>query len=168
MVGACAKETNCVFLKLAGPQLVQMYIGDGAKMVRDAFEGFVAAVPGQHNSYVHGRGIKVWFDDATREHYEAQLIRVEGVEQLEIGFHSEHPKAPMNDAVLKRMVAAEKEWRPDLGEEAEAGHFIGRTGWRRISEVWPVPVDDEGVDAAIDTAARLADYVLVLEPIRRR
>jgi 26S proteasome regulatory subunit T5 len=35
---ACAKETNCVFLKLAGPQLVQMYIGDGAKMVRDAFE----------------------------------------------------------------------------------------------------------------------------------
>jgi 26S proteasome regulatory subunit T5 len=27
-----------VFLKLAGPQLVQMYIGDGAKLVRDAFE----------------------------------------------------------------------------------------------------------------------------------
>jgi 26S proteasome regulatory subunit T5 len=25
-------------LKLAGTQLVQMYIGDGAKMVRDAFE----------------------------------------------------------------------------------------------------------------------------------
>ena len=25
------------FLKLAGPQLVQMFIGDGAKMVRDAF-----------------------------------------------------------------------------------------------------------------------------------
>jgi len=35
---ACAKSTNAVFLKLAGPQLVQMYIGDGAKMVRDAFE----------------------------------------------------------------------------------------------------------------------------------
>lgn len=26
-----------MFLKLAGPQLVQMFIGDGAKMVRDAF-----------------------------------------------------------------------------------------------------------------------------------
>ena len=25
------------FLKLAGPQLVQMFIGDGAKLVRDAF-----------------------------------------------------------------------------------------------------------------------------------
>jgi 26S proteasome regulatory subunit T5 len=35
---ACAKSTDAVFLKLAGPQLVQMYIGDGAKMVRDAFD----------------------------------------------------------------------------------------------------------------------------------
>jgi len=35
---ACAKQTDAVFLKLAGPQLVQMFIGDGAKMVRDAFE----------------------------------------------------------------------------------------------------------------------------------
>jgi hypothetical protein len=138
------------------------------EMVRDAFEGFVAAVPGPRNSYVHGRGIKVWFGDNTREHYEAQLIRVEGVEQLEIGFHSEHPKAPMNDAVLQHIVAAEKEWRRELGNEAESGHFIGRTGWRRVSEVWPVPDDDESVDAAIDTAARLADYVLALEPVRRR
>ena len=31
---ACAKNTDAIFLKLAGPQLVQMYIGDGAK-VRD-------------------------------------------------------------------------------------------------------------------------------------
>lgn len=35
---ACAKHTDCIFLKLAGPQLVQMFIGDGAKLVRDAFE----------------------------------------------------------------------------------------------------------------------------------
>lgn len=35
---ACANKTKAVFLKLAGPQLVQMFIGDGAKMVRDAFE----------------------------------------------------------------------------------------------------------------------------------
>lgn len=34
---ACAHESNATFLKLAGPQLVQMFIGDGAKMVRDAF-----------------------------------------------------------------------------------------------------------------------------------
>lgn len=35
---ACAAQTKATFLKLAGPQLVQMFIGDGAKMVRDAFE----------------------------------------------------------------------------------------------------------------------------------
>eukprot|EP00948_MAST-09A_sp_MAST-9A-sp1_P003868 g3868.t1 len=35
---ACANKTDAVFLKLAGPQLVQMFIGDGAKMIRDAFE----------------------------------------------------------------------------------------------------------------------------------
>lgn len=34
---ACAGQTNAAFLKLAGPQLVQMFIGDGAKLVRDAF-----------------------------------------------------------------------------------------------------------------------------------
>merc|ERR1711994_641237 len=34
---ACAAKTNACFLKLAGPQLVQMFIGDGAKLVRDAF-----------------------------------------------------------------------------------------------------------------------------------
>lgn len=34
---ACAAQTNATYLKLAGPQLVQMFIGDGAKLVRDAF-----------------------------------------------------------------------------------------------------------------------------------
>ncbi|KAI3380126.1 hypothetical protein SNEBB_008671 [Seison nebaliae] len=34
---ACAAQTKSTYLKLAGPQLVQMFIGDGAKLVRDAF-----------------------------------------------------------------------------------------------------------------------------------
>merc|ERR1719461_1001099 len=38
MARACAKMCGSTFLKLAGPQLVQMFIGDGAKIVRDAFE----------------------------------------------------------------------------------------------------------------------------------
>lgn len=37
MARACAAQTEATFLKLAGPQLVQMFIGDGAKLVRDAF-----------------------------------------------------------------------------------------------------------------------------------
>jgi len=35
---AIAAQSECTFLKLAGPQLVQMFIGDGAKIVRDAFD----------------------------------------------------------------------------------------------------------------------------------
>lgn len=35
---ACAAQTKATFLKLSGTSLVQMFIGDGAKMVRDAFE----------------------------------------------------------------------------------------------------------------------------------
>lgn len=38
MARACAAQTKSTFLKLAGPQLVQMFIGDGAKLVRDAFQ----------------------------------------------------------------------------------------------------------------------------------
>ncbi|XP_024364862.1 26S proteasome regulatory subunit 6A homolog [Physcomitrium patens] len=38
MARACAAQTNATYLKLAGPQLVQMFIGDGAKLVRDAFQ----------------------------------------------------------------------------------------------------------------------------------
>lgn len=37
MARACAAKTNATFLKIAAPQLVQMFIGDGAKLVRDAF-----------------------------------------------------------------------------------------------------------------------------------
>jgi 26S proteasome regulatory subunit T5 len=37
MARACAAQTKSTYLKLAGPQLVQMFIGDGAKIVRDAF-----------------------------------------------------------------------------------------------------------------------------------
>jgi ATP-dependent 26S proteasome regulatory subunit len=35
---ACAAQTKACDLKLAGPSPVQMVIGDGAKLVRDAFE----------------------------------------------------------------------------------------------------------------------------------
>ncbi|BHF62001.1 26S proteasome regulatory subunit 6A [Sparganum proliferum] len=42
---ACAAQTNSTFLKLAAPQLVQMFIGDGAKLVRDAFQLAKEKVP---------------------------------------------------------------------------------------------------------------------------
>jgi hypothetical protein len=134
--------------------------------VRDAFEGFVAALGGDLHTTAHGRGLKAWYGDAIREHYEAQLIRTESGAYLEIGFHAEYPKAKENEDVLARLVARDGEWRPTLGIEAEAGGFIGRNGWTRISELWEPPQFD-AIDDVIDVAARLADYVTALEPIRR-
>lgn len=133
--------------------------------VRDAFEGFVAGLDGELHTYVHGRGLKVWYAATPKEHYEAQLLRVDGDSRLEIGFHTEHSKPKDNDEVMQHLMACEAAWRAELGDEAEAAPFIGRDGWRRLSELWEVP-DQGEVDAAIEVAARLADYVMTLEPIR--
>ena len=135
--------------------------------VLDVFESMVGDVPGDRHATTHGRGIKVWYDDSTRVHYEAQLIRVDGQPALEIGFHTEHPNESQNEAVLAAVVAHEATWRDEIGDEAEAGVFLGANKWRRISEVWE-PLDPDDVDAVIEIAARLADYVMVFEPIRRQ
>src|SRR5687768_10438911 len=92
---------------------------------------------------IHARryGIKVWFDDAKppREHYEAQVVGAKDAPgatamAIEVGFHAEHPKETENDSVVEKLMATEKRWRRDLGNEAEAAVFLGRaTHWRRIS-----------------------------------
>lgn len=134
--------------------------------VQYVLEGFVIDVDGRLHSTAHPRGVKAWYDDATREHYEAQLVRVDGAVVLEVGFHVEYPKVEANDAVLSRLLAKEKVWRKDLGGEPIAGVFIGADRWRRISEIWEPPGDDD-LDAPFEIAARLADYLSALEPLRR-
>lgn len=134
--------------------------------VLDVFEGFVADVEGELHSFAHRRGLKVWFDDANREHYEAQLVRIDGEVGLEIGFHSEYPKVPANEQVMATLAGHEATWRAELGDEPVAGEFLGSDVWRRLSEVWEPP-DVDDVDAVIEVAARLADYVVTIEPLRR-
>jgi hypothetical protein len=134
--------------------------------VLDVFEGLALDIPGELHSSSHARGLKVWYDDATREHYEAQLIRLDGEPLLEVGFHAEHPKVELNDALIARLAGSEADWRGELGDEPEVGPFLGADRWRRISEVWEPP-DPDDVDAAIEVGARLAEYVSVIEPLRR-
>ncbi len=136
------------------------------ELVLDALTGSVARGLGPLRSSVHRRGVKVWFVEPEREHYEAQLVRVDGEVVLEIGFHAEHAKAPMNEVAIERLVAAEPTWRPLLGDEAVLGEFLGRSTWRRISECWPVPGSE--LDAVIEVADRLSDYITAIEPCRRR
>ncbi len=120
----------------------------------------------------HRRGVKVWLDrDAPpRLHYEAQLIPRRFIDDvagaaLEIGFHAEDGDQAVNDGAIERLVAAEPRWRDDLGDEPDAGPFLGRPDdWRRCSETWIEPdLDDQEV--AFEIASRLADYVNVLQPI---
>lgn len=134
--------------------------------VLDAFEGFAHAVDGELNSSSHRRGLKVWYGDAKKEHYEAQLIRTDDGVALEIGFHAEYSEVARNEEVLAGLLQKERTWRRSLGDEAEAGVFRGADRWRRISEVWDAP-DPDDPESSIEIAARLADYVLALEPHRR-
>lgn len=137
------------------------------EQVLDAVEGFVGEDHGPLGSTAHRRGLKIWFGDSIREHYEAQLIRLGDGTALEIGFHSEHPRLEANQSVIDHLSAHEHRWRSELGDEAEIGGFIGADYWRRVSEVWEEP-DLDDPETPIEIAARLADYVAAIEPHRLR
>lgn len=120
------------------------------------------------------RGVKVWFgnDRPERFHYEAQVVArklIDGVDGLavEVGFHAEHPDEARNRALLDDLLARADGWRPDLGDDATAGAFLGHApDWRRLSETWIEP-DLGDPDLPFELASRLADYIAALEPIVR-
>ena len=69
-------------------------------------------------------------DSSAREHYEAQVVGADAdkdatVLAIEVGFHSEYPKAIENDAVIAHLLANEKRWRRAVGNEAKVGDFLG-------------------------------------------
>jgi len=150
----------------------------GEAFFRDTLDALVGFLPHDLASFehrVHGRGLKVWYGTATKEHYEAQEVGryVDGGGKerrgraLEIGFHCEHAKPEANAAVIDRLVARETSWRKALGRDAVAGFFVGDESktWQRVSEFWSGPEIDEP-DAAIEAADRLATYIAALERIR--
>ena len=134
--------------------------------VVDALTGSVPAALGRVRTSAHRGGCKAWFGEPAREHYEAQLLRVDGELVVEIGFHAEHANTAANDAVIARLTESEKTWRKALGTEPVVGEFLGRAGWRRVSETWPAPSFDDA-DASFEIADRLGEYITALEPIRR-
>jgi hypothetical protein len=142
--------------------------------VADAVRGLVPTELGPVHQRARRYGIKVWFGSAEtpREHYEAQVIAARHVDDatvlaLEVGFHTEHPQVALNDEVIATLLRGEKRWRKVIGREAVVGPFLGKADlWRRVSETWPDPdLDEPGL--AIEVAARLTDYVIGLEPVRR-
>jgi hypothetical protein len=147
---------------------------------RDALDALIGFLPEELAGFdykVHNRGLKVWFGDPVKEHYEVQevgrFVDATGKERaghaLEIGFHCEHSNPATNAEVLQRLVAREKTWRRALGKPAAAGTFVGDRSktWQRLSEFWTGPEIDEP-DTAIEAADRLAAYITALEPIRTK
>ena len=142
--------------------------------VAEAVRGLVPRELGEVRCRPRRYGIKVWFGGETpgREHYEAQVLGPDSDDAatmlaLEVGFHAEHPQLDKNEAVIAKLLGGEKRWRRGLGREAVVGAFLGRADlWRRVSETWPDP-DLSSPDLAFEVAARLADYVMALEPILR-
>ena len=144
--------------------------------VADAVMSLVPSDLGELRCRSHRYGIKVWFGAATpaaKEHYEAQVMGPSAMDEarvlaLEIGFHAEHPDEARNQALLDQLLRGERRWRRQLGSEAQAGSFLGRReDWRRLSELWADP-DLSDPTIGIEIATRLTDYVVALEPLRRR
>lgn len=132
----------------------------------DALVGFLHGVP----DVTLGRGwtcVKVLVPPVPAEHYELQLLRGPAGLRVEVGFHAEHRAAEANERALAALVAQERRWRKALGEAPEAGPFLGRATWRRLSETWDDTIGfDSGV--AVEAAHRLSEYVRALEPLRGR
>lgn len=132
------------------------------EQVLDALVGFLPPDGRDFSWRTSSRNVKVWFGAEMREHYEVQLVG----DELEVGFHSEHPDPARNDAVLGRILDAEASWRRRLGREVEIGRYLGRqTRWRRASECW----DGDGLlepGTAVEAAERLATYITIIEPLR--
>ena len=143
--------------------------------VGDALRSMTPAPLGPVRIRARRYGIKVWFgpEAPTREHYEAQVISRDAAADarylaLEVGFHSEYPRAGDNDAVIDHLRGRERTWRKRLGEEAEIAPFLGKADvWRRISETWPDP-DLTDPALVLEVATRLTDYVVSIEPVRRQ
>jgi hypothetical protein len=142
--------------------------------VAEVVRGLVPRDLGELRCRSHRYGVKVWFgapDRAGPEHYEAQVVgarHVPGARVLavEVGFHAEHREQAANEAALAVLTGRSASWRKALGGEAEAGEFLGRESWRRLSETW-ADVDLSSPEMALELGTRLTDYVVALEPVRR-
>ena len=145
--------------------------GEFFEKVGDALLSAVAPEYADFGGYSHGFGIKVTYGtgEHLKEHYESQIVRAgpKGALALEIGFHSEHPKAARNDEVLESLLKHDKRWRKALGKEPVAGPFLGNDRWRRISETW-TEFDFRDPELPFEVSDRLATYIATFEPLLRR
>lgn len=85
---ACAGSTKSTFFRLAGPQLVQMFVGEGARLVRNAFDLARSKAPSIiFIDEIDAIGAKRTFGDGLQGEREVQRTMLELLNQLD-GFSS--------------------------------------------------------------------------------
>ncbi|KAK8852441.1 TATA-binding protein [Tritrichomonas musculus] len=85
---ACAGSTQSTFFRLAGPQLVQMFVGEGARLVRNAFDLARSKAPSIiFIDEIDAIGAKRTFGDGLQGEREVQRTMLELLNQLD-GFSS--------------------------------------------------------------------------------
>ena len=105
--------------------------------------------------------VQFYYDDP-RIHYEVWNLG-ERRGRLEIGLHFEAREADVNARLLDGMLAHLFEIKAELGPSFEAEPWD--KGWTKVYET--IPLDRFSTDYLERVAARVAQVIGVLEPIRR-
>jgi hypothetical protein len=102
-----------------------------------------------------------YYDDP-RIHYEAWNLG-DRKKRLEIGLHFESRERELNARLLEGMLAHLFEVKAGLGPSFEAEPWD--KGWTKVYET--IPLESFSADYLERVAARMAQVIRVLEPIRR-
>lgn len=111
----------------------------------------------EYEAFAWGRMYKVWYGDK-KLHFEVQFL---SRRELQIGLHLE-ADVETNERIAGGLERRRARIRKALGPQAKFGSHGPR--WRCVAESW-TGGDLTGEEAAIEAAARLADYVRALLPM---
>lgn len=136
---ACAGSTNSTFFRLSGTQLVQMFVGEGSRLVRNAFELARSKAPAIiFIDEIDAIGAKRSSGDGPQEEREVQRTMLELLNQLD-GFSS------LNDV---KVICATN--RPDTLDPA-----LMRSGRLDKKIALPMPNEDARVEILKLHSARM-------------
>jgi hypothetical protein len=132
-------------------------MGAFLRQVADELPGHLPPALRDYEAQQWGRFYKVWYGDR-KIHFEVQFL---SRRELQIGLHLEADEET-NERVAVGLERRKGRIRKALGEEASVGSHGPR--WRCMAESWRGG-ELTGEDAAIEAAARLAEYMRTLQPL---
>jgi hypothetical protein len=132
-------------------------MGSFLRQVADELPAHLPPALRGYDAQQWGRFYKIWYGDR-KIHYEVQFL---SRRELQIGLHLEADEKT-NEEVAGTLERRRARIRKALGEDASVGSHGPK--WRFLAESWRGG-ELTGEDAAIEAAARLAEYVRTLQPL---